>query len=432
MLCGDHSERDVTVSLPDGSLVRPWLTLWYDLRTGLIWGWHLDLTPSSQTAGYAYADGVLTFGAQPLSRPADNFYSYVFTDQGRDYRSHHWDGQTIAVHRSAMKIEGGLELLRVEQRVGILADLMIRHLVARGRNPKEKPVELVFRDISDWEENTFAEFCGREPKQRPDAWRRLYSQHQRSAAKSAPDSPFMSFETYRRALSEYISGYNSTAHERTNLGGARLVPLDEYRRLYTTRYEIRAETLTLLLMKAHQRTIRKNGVQCFQRHWFYWHDQLSLYKGQAVEVRYADNDYSRVWVVLPDGRLCEARLITPTPLLHPNQQTLKIVAVARAAERKLIRDFNLITQSELRGETTEGRVAKVIGTVKVEADNRQLVSGDTGSGRVSQMTRLDRRRLLAVPATHEVTAEMAARAVADPAIFTPVSHRPRVREFDDD
>ena len=58
-----------------------------------------------------------------------------------DYRSHHWDGQTIAVHKYAMKIDGGLELLRVERRVGILEDLMIRHLVARGRNPKEKPVE---------------------------------------------------------------------------------------------------------------------------------------------------------------------------------------------------------------------------------------------------------------------------------------------------
>ncbi len=433
VLCGDHSERDVTVTLSDGSLVRPWLSLWYDLRTGLIWGWHLDVTPSSKTAGYAYADGVLNFGAQPLSRPIDNFYSYVFTDQGRDYRSHHWDGQNIVVHKCAMKIEGGLELLRVERRVGILEDLMIRHLVARGRNPKEKPVERVFRDISDWEQNTFQEFCGREPKERPDAWRRLYAQHQRDHASPTKDgSPFMSFETYRRALSQFIAGYNSTAHERTNLGGARLVPLEEYRRLYTTRYEIKPETLTLLLMKARRRVIRKNGVQCFQRHWFFWHDQLSLYKGQAVEVRYADSDYSRVWVVLPEGHLCEARLVTPTPLLHPNQQTLKTVAVARAAERKVIRDFNLITQSELRGETTEERAAKIIETGNVEMMIPHAVSSNEGQRRVSQMTRMDRRRLRALPAKETVTAEDVARAVADPTIFMSAPVRPKIREFDGD
>lgn len=156
VLCGDHSERDVLIRLPDGSLQRPWLTVWFDLRTGLLWGWHLALVPSAQTAALAYANGVETFGAQPVARPDDDFQSYVYTDRGRDYLSHNWDGRVLTVHERAMQL-GGLELICHQRRVGILNDLSLRHLVARGRNPKEKPVERVFKDITAWEENCFAE-----------------------------------------------------------------------------------------------------------------------------------------------------------------------------------------------------------------------------------------------------------------------------------
>ena len=90
--------------------------------------------------------------------------------------------------------------------------------------------------------------------------------------KRATESPFIGFDDYRASLARYIVRYNSTEHQRSTLGGQSLVPLDEYRRLYTTCYEIAPETLALLLMRAEKRRVRKNGVQCFQSHWFYYHE----------------------------------------------------------------------------------------------------------------------------------------------------------------
>lgn len=431
VLCGDHSERDVTVSLPDSSLIRPWLTLWYDLRTGLIWGWHLSEVPSSYTAGLAYADGVRNFGAQPFSRPADNFYSYLYTDRGRDYRSHNWDGKVITVHKQAMRLDGAIEWLRMQRRVGIIDDLNLKHLLSRARNPKERPVERVHKDLSEWEKNTFDDYCGRDTKSRPDRWRELYEQHKRFEKGVLASSPFISFDEYRERLAVRIADYNSSVHERPTLGSARVVPLEEYRRLYTTRYDISQDTLAMLLMKAEKRKVQKNGVNCFQKHWYYYHEDLSIYKGKEVEIRYSDGDYRRVWVALPSGTICEATLITPTPLLNPNKQTLTTVRKAKAHEREIRRNYSFYIQSHLRGETTEDRVARQ-SEPESEADvyrdspreEREKVS------HVHLITRMDRRQKQ-TPKRGEITGEEVAAAIGDITLLEEPG-RDRVKEFESD
>ena len=432
VLCGDHSERDVTVSLRDGSIIRPWLTIWYDLRTGLIWGWHLSQSPSSYTAGLAYADGVRNFGAQPLSRPDDNFYSFIYTDRGRDYRSHNWDGKLITVHKEAMRLDGAIEWLRVQRRVGIIDGLRLKHLLSKGHNPKERPVERIHKVISEWEENNLEEYCGRDAKSRPDRWQELFERQKRFEKGALPASPFMSFDEYRERLAMFITEYNSTVHERPTLRSARLIPLEEFKRLYTTRYEIKHETLALLLMKAEKKTIFKNGVNCFQKHWYYRHESMSLYKGKEVEVRYSDDDYSRVWVVLPNGHICEATLITPTSLLNPNKQTIEAVRAARAHERKLQREFTFYTQSHLSGETTEDRVARQL-ELEVMVEAREKIVGEEQSpaqSSVHLLTYLDSPKKQC-PLPKEVTNEEVAAASTDDSIFDQVE-RGYVKEFDSD
>jgi hypothetical protein len=380
----------------------------------------------------AYADGVRNFGAQPIARPDVGFYSYVYTDRGRDYKSHRWDGKILNVHKEAMCLSGGLEWLRVQRRVGILDELQVRHLLSKGRNPKEKPVERIHKDISSWEANNFAEYCGRDAKSRPDRLLELYERHKRFERGACSDSPFITFESYRERLTEFITGYNMTEHERRTLGSRKVIPLEEYGRLYTTRYDIDEGTLALLLLRSEQRVIGKNGVQCFQKHWFYFDQAMSEYKGTSVEIRYSDDDYSKVSVFLPNGRMCEAQRVNPTSILNPNKETVKRIKKAREHERQVAGEFQLISHSMLRGETIEDRVAREMYAPDVISDSEDPAQDDGQPvARVHQLTRLDHAKRKLTTGAQLVTGAMVAQSSSDLPTFSEESES-RIKEFDYD
>ena len=368
IICGDHSVRDVTVMLPDGSLTRPWLTLWQDLRTGLIWGWHLDLTPSSQTIGLAYANGVQTFGAQPIANPDADFYSYLYTDQGKDYRCKQITGQTLEFqdvnYKAAARIDGGLNALCTQRRVGLMDEMGVKHLMARGYNAREKFIERTHKDISEWEKNTFEnEYCGRGIGHKPEQWQKSWHKHKKLQTKVgknldwlAAESPFMPIDVYREYIGTWITEYNHSEHTRSVLGGATVVPVHEYERLYTTRYEISEDTLAMLLMRADKRKIGKNGVQFFQSGWSFLHEAMSEFKGHEIEIRYSDNDWNRIFAVLPNGQIVEAERMEQSGVLNPNKKIMGVVARQRAKEQQDARNHLLVQQSNWRGETVEDRV----------------------------------------------------------------------------
>jgi hypothetical protein len=433
VLVGDHSVRDVAVMLPDGSLTRPWLTLWQDLRTGLIWGWHLDLVPSSTTIGLAYVNGVKTFGAQPLPNPETGYQSYLYTDQGKDYRCKTLTGDTLTF-KEAAKIDGGLQVLCTQRNVGFMSELGIKHIMARGYNAREKAVERTHRDISAWEQNTFEnEYCGKDVTSKPDRFVWSCARHAKLLKKFdgktewlKAESPFMTLDDYRENIAGWINEYNHTAHTRAVLSGSRVVPIEEYERLYTTRYEISEEALALLLMKAIKRKIGKNGVQMFQQHWYFMTEEMAPFKGQEIEVRFTDGDYMQIWAVLPNGQIVQAPLITPTSIISPNKRTMAEVARLKAADKKTIRDFRFLQESTYRGMSAEDRVAAQLNEEKPDKPESQRMVVNSRP-QVISATRFDVRRSSGSK-TPAVTQDQVERATVIEGMFGTDRPEKRIKE----
>jgi len=132
-------------------------------------------------------------------------------------------------------------------------------------------------------------------------------------------------------------------------------------------------------------------------------------------------------VLLPNHQLCEAALITPTSILKPDKRTLKLVAEARAHERKIIREANLLHASNLRGETVEERVSEQLPLEDKEVGETTLANSPA---RVHRLTRLDRPKLRQVAGASHVTDEQVARIEADFSILQVEESSTAVKEFD--
>jgi hypothetical protein len=359
VLCGDHRESDVTVHIGNGKLARVWLTYWLDLRTLLIWGWYLSLTPNSEAIALAYADGIFKFGAQPFSRPEIGYYSYIYTDRGKSYRAHDIEGTVIKVHEKASNISGKFKYFLIERNVGLVEEARVKLLLAKIKNPKEKPIERTNKDFSDWERNEFESYCGNKPSERPDAWYKLFEKHKKLSEKEDFKSPFISFEEYKAKVAERIEKHNSTVHERVNLGGISVIPIEEYKALYTTPYEIPKDLVANLLLKSKSKTIGKNGISCFRKNWHYWHDDMAkVPDGIKVQIKYTEQDYKKIWVIMPDKKMVEANLIEPVSFLNPNKEVLKQIKKMETGNKQLIRNFHLLQHSKLRFETVEESLNK--------------------------------------------------------------------------
>jgi hypothetical protein len=130
-------------------------------------------------------------------------------------------------------------------------------------------------------------------------------------------------------------------------------------------------------------------------------------------------------------RMCEATRIDPTSLLNPDKETVNRIRRARANERRITNEFELLTHSTFRGETVEDRVARELEAMHESDDETSHEEGQPSQGQVHQLTRLDHAQRNRASRGAAVTVAMVSKSSADTAIFAeaPVNH---IREFDYD
>jgi putative transposase len=302
---GDHREFDVFVKIrtaaspdqPGGGwrTFRPWVSAWQDIGSRDMVGWHICEAPNSSTIALAARQAILTFG-----RPKHWYY-----DNGKDYRSHYLSGKD----RSFGKISLSKDTMGIFRMLGSEIHL------ARVYSPWAKPIERLFGYLPEWEK-TLPGWCGKDNKERPE---KLEGEIKSGA--------LLTFNEFCAAFSEWVKAYRDRPH-----GELGTSPGLKWQGVPREIPDTRA--LDLLLMEAKEVRVHSTGIR--MHGYYFWSDELAVYIGQGVTVRYDRNEAGRLYVYQGNHFVCEA---TNKPLLKmgASREALQAAAREQARARRLIK-----------------------------------------------------------------------------------------------
>jgi hypothetical protein len=271
----DHHQLDTLVIMPDGTQVRPWITVWRDIRSGkMLAVFYHDAAPNSDHIFYAFY-----LAAEKYGLP-----DFIYIDNGKDYRCHDfagipgkhriWDEPNEICARSLMG------LLKVEI------------IFATAYNAQAKIVERDFQKII----NQFAKFMlgytGMNASKRPE-----------TTNKQCKQNELMHYTECKNLLNDYINNvFNKHPSEGKHLNG--LSPDDAFNKHRKDIRTVSNDSLKLLLMRtSKEHSIGRNGINENElgmslRYWAEWMFPL---KGTKVYIRRDIQKYQTAWVWQADN-----------------------------------------------------------------------------------------------------------------------------------
>jgi transposase InsO family protein len=292
----DHMQFDHWRRGAKGTLVRPWVTAWLDVRSRRRVGWCIAEGPSQDTVLASLAMGILRFGIPGM----------LYTDNGREYCS-----ETMAGPSRRFKV--ALDKPRVTA--------LVKHLdttwsFSIPENPQSRGmIERAFGVDHERFDKLQPTYCGRNPETRPEGLTELLAGEQggrgagEQGSRGAGEQGRGGAEaigTMDELRAEYAAYCEQVANEMPHEG--RGMDGRSPRQMFESEAYIKrtatVEELRLMFMRSSKPvTVDKQGVFAFDR--YYRSDPLALHQGEKVGYRYRLDDISELDVyTLDDQYLC--------------------------------------------------------------------------------------------------------------------------------
>ena len=286
MFCwvGDHHQMDVQIEV-GGKRFFPWLTAWMDMKSRVIVGWTLCLTPNADSIAYAMHRAVKTWGIP----------QHILIDNGKDYRSKQLHGVTRKPFRPVddpgeIRLRGAFELLGMQVHF------------AQPYKARVKPIERFFRRLEEQFGSQWPGYRGPSTAAKPEKLEQERAQHQLLDLISLE-------ELFSRWLEEE---YHCREHRGRGMKGR--TPLQCMQEERKEAGYASPEHLRLLLLKVGgTRTVRRHGIEIFGA-WYRLPVELhTQFFKQKVGIRYDRDDLTKVFAYTADDVfIAEAQCVSYT------------------------------------------------------------------------------------------------------------------------
>jgi transposase InsO family protein len=353
--CGDHHLFDFVIT-HEGRIFRPWLTMFIDMRSRTITGWHIDVIPNTLTIMRAFSMSVEKYG----------LFENMLVDNGKDFKSAWFAGSAWKEKHTKPEKEA-LDLIE-----GVLHDCGTKAHFATPYRGQSKPIERAFRTIIELFSKMRDTYVGSNTVDRPADTKLFWG---KINGRDRIDVTY-TLANLREDFSKFVTWFNS-AWNHSGQGMDGKTPEAVFNANLEAKREMPEAMRKYVFAIRERRTVQRNGIRVDGVD--YYNEEITRLAGERVEVRRDINDIGKIAVFsLPD---CVYQFDAVNDFFKDRgipEENLRTVRAAQKKAREHLSNYakkandiqrEIKTPAEILAEQTAGREALVL-------DDRKVAGGE--------------------------------------------------------